>query len=535
MVESRRLGPYTILNELAHTAHSRVWRAVGPDGREVAVKELKVRRIDAEPYRRFRDEVAFHTAGPHTGVLPVIAAQVPPTPSRADPAWLAMPIAMTVTTALGPDPTLDEIVAALSVYARTLAGLADAAVYHRDLKPDNLFALDDQWLVGDFGLVTWPGKQALTEPGQKLGPAHYVAPEMVEDPASADPGPADVWSLAKVLWVLATGQHYPAPGQLRIAEPATRLRNYNRHPRAAGLEGILEQATRLMPSERPTMEFLAGEFETWCAPSQPLQEPAGIGHLIERVRAISAPAVAAKEEQAALEHEADGISDQLRAAHQALLPLMQSLGRPIWGDQTLSLHGLGGKTGRRDVARVWGESLALTPHSAHQVSLTIDVAWELFDSWDIRLVAGMYFHGHQRLPEPFLLETRDVRVGTEQGRRAADDLAQLLIDQFPLAAARYADLLAQAEAQAQQSRQSPMESVGIDYIFRTRPEAGVIEILRRSDRSVDGHGVAWLEAPLIEIRAEGNSLYVRSETHEGWMERNSKQHWTLVRSEAIAH
>ena len=207
-------------------------------------------------------------------------------------------------------------------------------------------------------------------------------------------------------------------------------------------------------------------------------------------------------------------------------------------DQALSLHGLGGKTGRRDVALTWAESLTLTPHSPHQVSLTIDLAWELFNSWDARLIVGMYFQTsgypqspRERLPQVFLLETRDVRVGTEHGRRAADELAQRLVDRFSAAATHYAELLAEAEARAQQTRQPPMESVGVNYLFRTRAEAGVIEIVRRSDGSIDGHGIAWLGTPLAEIRADGDRLYVRSVAHWGWMERNANQRWVLASSE----
>jgi|SRR5258705_13784955 hypothetical protein len=46
-----------------------------------------------------------------------------------------------------------------------------------------------------------------------------------------------------------------------------------------------------------------------------------------------------------------------------LLPLMQRLGRVIAKDnEALSLHALGGKTGRRDVALIWEESLPLSNH-----------------------------------------------------------------------------------------------------------------------------------------------------------------------------
>ncbi len=538
MDEPRCFGRFTVVSQIATTAHSRIWRAAGPDGGQVAIKELRTHRLDAEPYRRFRDEVAFHRSGPHLGVLPILDAHLPATPTGQEPAWLAMPIAETVRSAVGTGAALDEVIDAVRVYAVTLARLAEAGVHHRDLKPDNLFRQHEHWVVGDFGLVTWPGKQALTESGQKLGPAHFVAPEMVQDPASADPGPADVWSLAKVLWVLASGQTYPPPGQLRVADRATLLRNYSSHPRASGLEGILEQATRLAPSERPPMRTFAAELDAWATPFEPCLDPPNIDELIEQIQAISAPSVAAEQQHAEWRREAAVISDRLRVAHKVLLPLMQRLGRVTTDTQALSLHGLGGKTGRRDVALTWAASLTLSPRSPHQVSLTVDVAWELFNSWDARLVAGIYFQRagyHQtpreRLPEVFVLETRDVRVGTEHGRRAANALAQLVIDRFSVAAHRYADLLAEAEARAQQTRQRPMESVGTHYLFRTRPEAGVIEILRRSNDSVDGHAIAWPSAPLVEIRADGDRLHVRSGTHNGWMERNSKQHWVLASSE----
>jgi serine/threonine protein kinase len=334
MVEPRRFGRFTVVSQIAITAHSRVWEATASDGERVAVKELKAHRIDAEPYRRFRAEVAFHVAGPHPGVLSILEAHVPAAPSREDPAWLAMPIAETVRVALGTGPTLDEVVDAVRVYAFTLARLAETGVHHRDLKPDNLFRREDEWVVGDFGLVTWPGKQALTEPGQKLGPAHFVAPEMVEDPAAADPEPADVWSLAKVLWVLASGQNYPPPGQLRTGDRSTLLRNYTSHPRAVGLEGILEQATRLAPSERPTMQAVAAELETWHAPTESRREPASIDDLVERVRAISAPSVAAEEQQAVLprrsgRHLRPAASRTQRSASPHATPRPSDRGGPI--------------------------------------------------------------------------------------------------------------------------------------------------------------------------------------------------------------
>ena len=101
----------------------------------------------------------------------------------------------------------------------------------------------------------------------------------------------------------------------------------------------------------------------------------------------------------------------------------------------------------------------------------------------------------------------------------------------PPAAVRYAELLAEAGGTSPTYAPAAYGSAGTNYLFRTRPKAGVIEIVRRSNGSVDGHGIAWPGAPLVEIRAEDDRLYVRSSTHHGWLGRNSKQHWVLATSE----
>ena len=60
--------------------------------------------------------------------------------------------------------------------ASTLARLrAEHNVAHRDLKPGNLYFLDGQRLVGDFGLIALPSVEELTRNSRRLGPAHYAS------------------------------------------------------------------------------------------------------------------------------------------------------------------------------------------------------------------------------------------------------------------------------------------------------------------------------------------------------------------------
>jgi len=52
---------------------------------------------------------------------------------------------------------LEDVVGAISTVAAALAALEEEHnIGHRDIKPGNLYELDGEWFVGDFGLITDP-------------------------------------------------------------------------------------------------------------------------------------------------------------------------------------------------------------------------------------------------------------------------------------------------------------------------------------------------------------------------------------------
>ena len=130
------------------------------------------------------------------GLLPLLDAYLPDQPDKADQPWLAMPIATPIAKALEGKP-LADVVAAVAAIAGTLIRLQqDSGIAHRDIKPGNLYELDGEWLIGDFGLIAVPDARSLTQDGRQVGPAHYTAYEIILNPATADPHPADVYSRA---------------------------------------------------------------------------------------------------------------------------------------------------------------------------------------------------------------------------------------------------------------------------------------------------------------------------------------------------
>ncbi len=118
-------------------------------------------------------------------------------------------------------------------------------------------------MVGDFGLVDFPGKESLTGHHKKLGPMFYLAPEMLNEPHSSDGRPADVYSFAKSLWVLATGQNYPIPGEHRDSVYQTRLSAYVGHRRSRDLDRLIAQCTRHDARQRPAMATVAADLRLW--------------------------------------------------------------------------------------------------------------------------------------------------------------------------------------------------------------------------------------------------------------------------------
>jgi len=98
----------------------------------------------------------------------------------------------------------------LNIVAQLCDGLTyahDQGVVHRDVKPDNVFILEDGSIkLLDFGIAKLTSSN-LTRQGDVLGSASYMSPEQVGGSDSVD-GRADVFSTGVMLYELLTG-HKP--------------------------------------------------------------------------------------------------------------------------------------------------------------------------------------------------------------------------------------------------------------------------------------------------------------------------------------
>lgn len=255
-------GGWRLRTRLGAGGNAIVWHVVNGENKIGALKIPYPERYRRTVWKRMSAEIEAMTRLSHLGVLPLLDSCVSKEYNKDDLPWLVMPIAMPLSDALA-SSDLSSMVAAFEEIALTMKEAHGLQVSHRDLKPENLFRLGERFVVGDFGLASFPGKEAMTQEHKKLGPIYFIAPEMLNAPATADGTKADVYSLAKAFWVLVTGMNFPLPGQLRRDEDAAKVSSYINERGASALEPILEKCTATDPGSRPDMGEFAVQLSDW--------------------------------------------------------------------------------------------------------------------------------------------------------------------------------------------------------------------------------------------------------------------------------
>jgi hypothetical protein len=292
----RQVGPWTLDSFLGEGGNAEVWAGRRDGEPERAVKILRDRRPDAVAYQRFRREVEAHRQiGERPDVVPMLDRYLPEQLARGERAWMSMPLAQPVRKAVAGEP-LEVVVEAVASFAATLADLQRShGMAHRDVKPGNLYRYDGAWAVGDLGLIDLPGADTLTAPDRIVGPANFVAYEMMVSSATADPHLGDVYSLAKTLWVLASDQLWPPPGHQPAGDALQSIGAYRLHDRVADLDRLVDRCTR-RPNERPSLANVAIELRAWLdAADMPDEGELDLGDITARLRAQLAPERARQE------------------------------------------------------------------------------------------------------------------------------------------------------------------------------------------------------------------------------------------------
>lgn len=253
------IGPWRLEERIGGGGNGVVWRVSRSGSPDHALKILR-RLSDTTRARLHAEIAALGMAATIDGVVPLVEHEIPHNGDRG-PQWFVMPLAQKPETAFASTDAAD-IVRPFIAVARTLAELHALDIHHRDIKPANLLFLNNRLCLSDFGLVKFPERPDITPPQGAVGPKFTMAPEMRREAAEADGGPADVYSLAKTLWVMLTGQPLGFDGQY-AASGVLALSTCHPHEFVGPLDELLAECTDNDPTGRPSASELADRLEHW--------------------------------------------------------------------------------------------------------------------------------------------------------------------------------------------------------------------------------------------------------------------------------
>ncbi|MFH5879255.1 protein kinase [Arthrobacter sp. NA-172] len=209
-------GRFQLTSRIAIGGMGEVWRAKDQIlGRIVAIKVLK-EEYTGDPgfLQRFRAEARHTALLNHVGIANVFDYG-----EEDGSAYLVMELVpgqplssiLEREQVLSPDRTLSFI----AQTARALAPAHAQGLVHRDIKPGNLLITPDYRVkVTDFGIARLADQVPLTQTGQVMGTAQYLAPEQATGQTAT--GASDIYSLGVIGYECLTG-HRPFSGESQIA------------------------------------------------------------------------------------------------------------------------------------------------------------------------------------------------------------------------------------------------------------------------------------------------------------------------------
>jgi serine/threonine-protein kinase len=213
---------YLLEDLIATGGMGQIWRATDQTlARQVAVKVVLPQKSDDPDFLdRFRAEARNSARLQHPNIVTVHDFG-----EGEHSAYLVMelidgqPLSVIIRER-GPLPPA-EVTEILHQAALALQAAHEAGVVHRDVKPANIVVDSDGYArLADFGISRALAGAALTQTGEVLGTAHYLAPEQVQGRPA---GPAsDVYALAVVGYEMLTGTR-PFDGESMVTTALAHL------------------------------------------------------------------------------------------------------------------------------------------------------------------------------------------------------------------------------------------------------------------------------------------------------------------------
>lgn len=252
---------FDVINELGKGGNAIVYHVREKStGEEFALKELY--NGGKEKQGRFIDEINILVQNCRivVGIIPIIESSI-------EEYWYTMPIAQPILQHIkSSDASSEDIIRGLIQLSETLSILHAKQIYHRDIKPSNIYFYNGRYCLGDFGLVDFPDNpNDFTKSDKGLGAIFTIAPEMKRDPKNSDGKKADVFSLAKTLWMLLSGDERGFDGVYDFLDKSHSLRFIEKYREihTVELDELLMNATNNNPTLRHDIDSFKQQLELW--------------------------------------------------------------------------------------------------------------------------------------------------------------------------------------------------------------------------------------------------------------------------------
>ena len=260
-------GKYIFISELGHGGNGEVIQVKRKsDGRKFALKQLYDKYLSgnysSERKHRFTTEIRIVSkyCMQIKGIIPIVDRP-------KEGYWYVMPIATESTKHIcDNDLSIREIIKGMVDLSETLINLHARNISHRDIKPANIYYYKDRFCFSDFGLVYNPeDEDHFTRSDKGLGAIFTIAPEMKRDPKNADGKKADVFSMAKTMWMFLTGDEKGFDGVYDYRDKTHSLRFIEKYKNIhiVELEDLLKRSTDNDPNNRPTMTEFRKSLLEW--------------------------------------------------------------------------------------------------------------------------------------------------------------------------------------------------------------------------------------------------------------------------------
>lgn len=251
---------YTEISKLGEGGNADVYLVEdSKSGKRYALKELRTSNRSEEKKSRFVSEIQI--ARDNCTIIPGIISVID---YSMEDYWYTMPIAQPIMDCVN-GKSLDEIIDGVLQLCETLGRLHEKGIHHRDIKPSNIYYYDGRFSFGDFGLVDFPDNDDFTKSDRGLGAIFTIAPEMKRNPKLADASKADIFSLAKTLWMFLSDDEKGFDGVYDYLDQSHSLRYVSRFKKEhlVEIDELLKDATENNPDLRPDIHEFTKKLLLW--------------------------------------------------------------------------------------------------------------------------------------------------------------------------------------------------------------------------------------------------------------------------------